>query len=79
MPYITQVAAGKLESLHIYGDDFDTPDGTGVRDYIHVVDLVHGHLAALRAVEMECGVAIYNLGTGYGAFFREDVNPVLSS
>lgn len=63
MPYITQVAAGKLESLDIYGDDFDTPDGIGVRDYIHVVDLTHGHIAALRAIEMECGVAIYNLGT----------------
>jgi UDP-glucose 4-epimerase len=66
MPYITQVAVGKLDKLHIYGDDYDTPDGTGVRDYIHVVDLARGHVNALKAIENNCGVAIYNLGTGRG-------------
>lgn len=66
MPYITQVAAGKLDRLHIYGDDYDTSDGTGVRDYIHVVDLARGHVAALKAIEKNCGVEIYNLGTGQG-------------
>ena len=65
MPYITQVAVGKLEKLHIYGNDYDTPDGTGVRDYIHVVDLARGHVAALRALERG-GVQVYNLGTGKG-------------
>ena len=66
MPYITQVAAGKLEKLHVFGDDYDTPDGTGVRDYIHVVDLAKGHVLALKAIERNCGVAVYNLGTGHG-------------
>ena len=66
MPYITQVASGKLERLTVYGDDYDTPDGTGVRDYIHVVDLARGHVKALRAIENKCGVEIYNLGTGKG-------------
>jgi UDP-glucose 4-epimerase len=66
MPYITQVAAGKLEKLHVFGNDYDTPDGTGVRDYIHVVDLAKGHVLALKAVERNCGVAVYNLGTGKG-------------
>ena len=66
MPYITQVAVGKLEKLHVFGDDYDTPDGTGVRDYIHVADLARGHVAALRAVERNCGVETYNLGTGKG-------------
>ncbi len=66
MPYITQVAVGKLDKLHIYGDDYDTPDGTGIRDYIHVVDLARGHVNALKAIENNCGVAIYNLGTGRG-------------
>ncbi len=66
MPYITQVAVGKREKLHIFGNDYDTPDGTGVRDYIHVVDLACGHLAALKAIENNCGVEIYNLGTGKG-------------
>ena len=65
MPYITQVAVGKLEKLHIYGNDYDTPDGTGVRDYIHVTDLARGHVAALRALERG-GVQVYNLGTGKG-------------
>jgi len=66
MPYITQVAIGKLEKLHVFGNDYDTPDGTGVRDYIHVVDLARGHVAALKAIERKCGVDIYNLGTGKG-------------
>lgn len=64
MPYITRVAVGKLNKLHIYGVDYDTPDGTGMRDYIHVVDLAKGHVKALKAIENNCGVAIYNLGTG---------------
>ena len=66
MPYITQVAVGKLEKLHVYGNDYNTPDGTGVRDYIHVVDLARGHVAALRAIEKKCGVEVYNLGTDHG-------------
>ena len=66
MPYITQVAIGQLERLHIFGNDYDTPDGTGVRDYIHVVDLAKGHVAALQAISSNCGVEIYNLGTGRG-------------
>ena len=66
MPYITQVAVGKREMLHVFGDDYDTPDGTGVRDYIHVVDLARGHVKALAAIERNCGVAVYNLGTGKG-------------
>ena len=66
MPYVTQVAVGKLEKLHIFGNDYETPDGTGVRDYIHVVDLAKGHVKALRAIEENCGIAIYNLGTGHG-------------
>ena len=66
MPYITQVAVGKREMLHVFGNDYDTPDGTGVRDYIHVVDLARGHVKALQAIEKNCGVAVYNLGTGRG-------------
>ena len=66
MPYITQVAIGKREKLGIFGNDYDTPDGTGVRDYIHVVDLAKGHVCALKAIERKCGLAIYNLGTGHG-------------
>ena len=64
MPYITQVARGKLEKLFIYGDDYPTVDGTGVRDYIHVMDLAEGHVAALE--KLSPGVHIYNLGTGQG-------------
>lgn len=66
MPYITQVAVGRLKELNVYGDDYDTPDGTGIRDYIHVVDLARGHVKALQAVERQCGLAVYNLGTGKG-------------
>lgn len=64
MPYITRVAKGELKELSIFGDDYDTPDGTGVRDYIHVMDLAEGHIAALR--NAPCGVSVYNLGTGKG-------------
>ena len=66
VPYIAQVAVGKLEKLHVYGDDYPTPDGTGVRDYIHVVDLALGHVAALKKLETNCGLFIVNLGTGNG-------------
>ena len=65
MPYVSQVAVGRLERLSVWGNDYPTPDGTGVRDYIHVVDLARGHLAALNAVP-EAGVRAYNLGTGRG-------------
>lgn len=66
MPYITQVAVGKLPQLSVYGDDYDTPDGTGVRDYIHVVDLARGHVNAIEKAVSSSGVHIYNLGTGRG-------------
>lgn len=66
MPYVTQVAVGKLKELGVFGNDYDTPDGTGVRDYIHVVDLADGHVKALKKIEGQCGLAIYNLGTGHG-------------
>ncbi|MGN1418938.1 MAG: UDP-glucose 4-epimerase GalE [Acutalibacteraceae bacterium] len=66
MPYITQVAIGKLDCLRVFGDDYDTPDGTGVRDYIHVVDLALGHVKAVERVLGKTGVDIYNLGTGVG-------------
>ena len=66
MPYITQVAVGKLPQLSVFGDDYPTPDGTGVRDYIHVVDLARGHLAALEALSGTSGVMAVNLGTGQG-------------
>ena len=67
VPYVAQVAIGKLKCLGVFGNDYDTPDGTGVRDYIHVVDLAQGHVAAIKKVEeTEPGVLIYNLGTGKG-------------
>lgn len=66
MPYITQVAVGKREYLGIFGDDYDTPDGTGIRDYIHVVDLAQGHLKALESLEDNKGAIAYNLGAGVG-------------
>ena len=66
MPYITQVAIGKLEKLHIFGNDYDTPDGTGVRDYLHVVDLAKGHVSAIRFAEEHEGLETINLGTGQG-------------
>ena len=66
MPYITQVASGQLPYLNIYGNDYSTSDGTGVRDYIHVVDLAEGHLAALNYLEVSSGLDVINLGTGHG-------------
>lgn len=66
MPYITKVAIGELEKLSIFGDDYGTPDGTGVRDYIHVVDLAKGHIKALEKLNTNSGLVIYNLGTGKG-------------
>ena len=66
VPYIAQVAVGKLAKLHVFGDDYPTHDGTGVRDYIHVVDLACGHIAALKKLETNCGLFVCNLGTGKG-------------
>ena len=66
MPYITQVAVGKRQELGVFGNDYPTPDGTGVRDYIHVVDLALGHVKALKKIEVNAGLCIYNLGTGIG-------------
>ncbi len=84
MPYISQVAIGKLECLSVFGSDYDTPDGTGVRDYIHVVDLADGHLKALEKLNEHVGVVTYNLGTGHGysvldmvkAFEKASGNPL---
>ena len=69
MPYITQVAKGKLAKLRVFGNDYDTVDGTGVRDYVHVIDLAYGHMAALE--KMKQGVNVYNLGTGKGTSVLE--------
>ena len=66
VPYIAKVAVGQLEQVHIFGTDYPTPDGTGVRDYIHVVDLAKGHVAALKKLETGCGLFVCNLGTGKG-------------
>ena len=66
MPYITQVAVGKLKELSVFGNDYDTPAGTGVRDYIHGMDLASGHVAALKKIKEKAGLCIYNLGTGVG-------------
>ena len=74
MPYITQVAVGKRPELSVYGNDYDTPDGTGVRDYIHVVDLALGHVSALRKIRENCGLLILNLGTGVGYSVLEVVH-----
>lgn len=74
MPYITQTAVGKRKELGVFGNDYDTPDGTGVRDYIHVCDLASGHVAALQAIDKKCGLAIYNLGTGHGYSVLDVVN-----
>ena len=73
-PYITQVAIGKLDTLSIYGDDYPTPDGTGVRDYIHVVDLARGHVKALKKIAENPGIVTYNLGTGQGYSVKEMVS-----
>jgi UDP-glucose 4-epimerase len=74
MPIITKVAIGELEQLSVYGDDYDTPDGTCIRDYIHVVDLARGHLAALARLEQNPGLIIHNLGTGQGVSVLEMVH-----
>lgn len=74
LPYICQVAAGKMDYLRVFGDDYPTPDGTGVRDYIHVVDLAKGHLAALKYADQHQGAEIFNLGTGHGYSVLEVVH-----
>jgi UDP-glucose 4-epimerase len=73
VPYVAKVAAGELPALRIFGDDYDTPDGTGVRDYIHVMDLARGHALALERMPAAGGVAVFNLGTGQGTSVREVV------
>ena len=72
-PYITQVAVGRRDRLRVFGGDYDTPDGTGVRDYIHVMDLVEGHVATLRMLERQAGLFAINLGTGRGVSVLEMV------
>jgi len=79
MPYITQVAARRLPYLKVFGDDYETPDGTGVRDYIHVMDLAGGHLAALAKIRRDRGVHTWNLGTGSGTSVLELVNAFMSA
>lgn len=79
MPFITQVAVGKLQKLRVFGSDYDTVDGTGVRDYIHVVDLAIGHLRALDKVRESKGVDAYNLGTGRGYSVLEIVNAFIKA
>ncbi len=74
MPFIAQVAVGRRDKLSIFGNDYPTPDGTGVRDYIHVMDLADGHIAALKAVGAKSGLHIYNLGTGKGSSVIEMVD-----
>jgi UDP-glucose 4-epimerase len=71
MPLIAQTAVGRHKHLSIFGDDYDTPDGTCIRDYIHVVDLVEGHVAAIKYLEKQKGVSIFNLGTGKGVSVLE--------
>ena len=73
VPYVAQVAVGKLEAVQVFGDDYDTPDGTGVRDYIHVVDLATGHVAALDWMNGKTGVEVFNLGAGTGTSVLEVV------
>ena len=74
VPYITKVAVGKLEKVHVFGNDYPTPDGTGVRDYIHVVDLARGHVAAIKKLEQKPGLFICNLGTGHGYSVLDVIN-----
>lgn len=73
VPYVAQVAVGKLEAVQVFGNDYSTPDGTGVRDYIHVCDLASGHVAALNWMNGKTGVEIFNLGTGTGTSVLEVV------
>ena len=73
VPYVAQVAVGKLEAVQVFGNDYPTPDGTGVRDYIHVCDLASGHVAALNWMNGKTGVEIFNLGTGTGTSVLEVV------
>jgi UDP-glucose 4-epimerase len=70
-PYVSKVAVGKLEKLKVFGNDYDTPDGTGIRDYIHVVDLAKGHVAALEQLKTSDKIQVYNLGTGKGVSVLE--------
>ena len=74
VPYIAKVAVGKLERVHVFGNDYPTPDGTGVRDYIHVVDLARGHVAAIKKLEQKPGLFICNLGTGHGYSVLDVIN-----
>ncbi|MCK4957580.1 MAG: GDP-mannose 4,6-dehydratase, partial [Candidatus Cloacimonetes bacterium] len=74
LPYISQVAIGKLKELSVFGNDYPTPDGTGVRDYIHVVDLANGHLKALGKLNENPGIVTYNLGTGKGYSVLDMIN-----
>ena len=74
MPYISKVANGELEYVNVYGDDYDTVDGTGVRDYIHVCDLADGHVAAVKKMREKCGLKVYNLGTGNGYSVLQIIN-----
>lgn len=74
LPFISKVAIGELNELKVFGNDYDTPDGTGVRDYIHVVDLAKGHISALKKLEKHVGVVVYNLGTGNGYSVLEVIN-----
>lgn len=79
MPYICQVAVGRREKLTVFGDDYDTPDGTGVRDYLHVMDLAEGHLSAMDYVKKRKGQFIFNLGTGHGVSVLEMIEAMKSA
>ena len=79
MPFISQVAVGRRDHLNVFGNDYDTHDGTGVRDYIHVVDLARAHVAALQAIERKQGIAIYNIGTGHGYSVLDVVNAFIKA
>ena len=79
MPYITKVATGKLQKLSIFGNDYPTKDGTGVRDFIHVCDLANGHVKAVQKLETNCGLVTYNLGTGVGYSVLDIVNSFIKT
>jgi len=74
LPYVAKVAVGRLEKVNVFGNDYETPDGTGVRDYIHVVDLAKGHVKALEKITQSCGLQVYNLGTGNGYSVLDIIN-----